>query len=274
MLGPFPSVQPCPRVLRDCRRSDLEGPPADRRLRIAGWAIPRPPTAPLPTKAAPFRFAPPVGRPDTTCATLRCLPPDFPNQPRFSEGTIMKILVINNDGGGFADYVEIAEGTTVQELFRQHVRKRQARRLPDPRQPPARARGPGAGGRRPHQLHAHQDRRRTDDRRQLIGPFPERAGRHAKPECRPARGSPWFRFPQPEMPDEHQTTADAARGAGDSRGNRLPHHAGPVLDPAGARLERLQSAGPPDRQGEMEGLGGRPEKARTATYTQRRGVHR
>ena len=33
----------------------------------------------------------------------------------------MKILVINNDGGGFADYVEIAEGTTVQELFRQHV---------------------------------------------------------------------------------------------------------------------------------------------------------
>jgi sulfur carrier protein ThiS len=33
----------------------------------------------------------------------------------------MKVLVINNDGGGFADYVEIAEGTTVQELFRQHV---------------------------------------------------------------------------------------------------------------------------------------------------------
>lgn len=33
----------------------------------------------------------------------------------------MKILVINNDGGGFADHVEIAEGTTVQQLFRQHV---------------------------------------------------------------------------------------------------------------------------------------------------------
>jgi sulfur carrier protein ThiS len=33
----------------------------------------------------------------------------------------MRILVINNNGGGFADYVEIAEGTTVQELFRQHV---------------------------------------------------------------------------------------------------------------------------------------------------------
>lgn len=33
----------------------------------------------------------------------------------------MKILVINNNGGGFANYVEITEGTTVQELFRQHV---------------------------------------------------------------------------------------------------------------------------------------------------------
>ena len=33
----------------------------------------------------------------------------------------MKVLVINNDGGGFADYVEITDGTTVQQLFRQHV---------------------------------------------------------------------------------------------------------------------------------------------------------
>ena len=29
----------------------------------------------------------------------------------------MKILVINNDGGGFADYVEVAEGTTVTQVF-------------------------------------------------------------------------------------------------------------------------------------------------------------
>ncbi len=28
----------------------------------------------------------------------------------------MKILFVNNDGGGFADYVEIAEGTTVEEF--------------------------------------------------------------------------------------------------------------------------------------------------------------
>lgn len=34
----------------------------------------------------------------------------------------MKILTINNDGGGFADYVEVPEGTTVQQLFEQQVK--------------------------------------------------------------------------------------------------------------------------------------------------------
>ena len=34
----------------------------------------------------------------------------------------MKILYINNDGGGFADYIDVEEGITVQELFRQRVR--------------------------------------------------------------------------------------------------------------------------------------------------------
>ena len=29
----------------------------------------------------------------------------------------MKVLVINNDGGGFADYMELAEDTTVGQLF-------------------------------------------------------------------------------------------------------------------------------------------------------------
>ncbi len=29
----------------------------------------------------------------------------------------MKILFINNDGGGFADYVEVAESTTVEKFF-------------------------------------------------------------------------------------------------------------------------------------------------------------
>ena len=29
----------------------------------------------------------------------------------------MKVLWINNDGGGFADYVEVADGTTVEQFF-------------------------------------------------------------------------------------------------------------------------------------------------------------
>jgi sulfur carrier protein ThiS len=33
----------------------------------------------------------------------------------------MKVLVINNDGGGFADYIEIADGTTVAQLFETQV---------------------------------------------------------------------------------------------------------------------------------------------------------
>jgi hypothetical protein len=33
----------------------------------------------------------------------------------------MRILVINNDGGGFADYVEVPHGTTVRELFERQV---------------------------------------------------------------------------------------------------------------------------------------------------------
>ena len=33
----------------------------------------------------------------------------------------MKILFINNDGGGFADYIDIPEGTTAQTLFSQRI---------------------------------------------------------------------------------------------------------------------------------------------------------
>ena len=33
----------------------------------------------------------------------------------------MKILYINNDGGGFADHIVVNEGTTVQELFNKRV---------------------------------------------------------------------------------------------------------------------------------------------------------
>ena len=34
----------------------------------------------------------------------------------------MKVLVINNNGGGFADYVEVPDGTTVREMFHREVR--------------------------------------------------------------------------------------------------------------------------------------------------------
>ncbi len=33
----------------------------------------------------------------------------------------MQILYINNDGGGFADHVEVAEGTTVEAFFRERM---------------------------------------------------------------------------------------------------------------------------------------------------------
>jgi len=39
----------------------------------------------------------------------------------------MRILVINNDGGGFADYVEVETGTTVRELFAKQVSSGRAR---------------------------------------------------------------------------------------------------------------------------------------------------
>jgi sulfur carrier protein ThiS len=33
----------------------------------------------------------------------------------------MKIMFINNDGGGFADHIEVTEGLTVQALFQQRL---------------------------------------------------------------------------------------------------------------------------------------------------------
>jgi len=37
----------------------------------------------------------------------------------------MQILWINNDGGGFADYVEVADGTAVDEFFNEQLSGRQ-----------------------------------------------------------------------------------------------------------------------------------------------------
>jgi sulfur carrier protein ThiS len=33
----------------------------------------------------------------------------------------IRLLIINNDGAGFADYLEVAEGTTVEKLFAEQV---------------------------------------------------------------------------------------------------------------------------------------------------------
>ena len=33
----------------------------------------------------------------------------------------MKILYVNNDGGGFADYIQVPQGTTVTALFEQCI---------------------------------------------------------------------------------------------------------------------------------------------------------
>jgi hypothetical protein len=38
----------------------------------------------------------------------------------------MKILFVNNDGGGFADFIDIPHGTTVQELFDREMRQAKA----------------------------------------------------------------------------------------------------------------------------------------------------
>lgn len=38
----------------------------------------------------------------------------------------MQILFINNDGGGFADQIEIPDGTTVSDLFSQRMPQRKS----------------------------------------------------------------------------------------------------------------------------------------------------
>ena len=47
----------------------------------------------------------------------------FRNQQtdELSKGRQMKVLYINNDGGGFADYTEVEEQTTVEEFFGQKL---------------------------------------------------------------------------------------------------------------------------------------------------------
>lgn len=38
----------------------------------------------------------------------------------------MRIMYTNNDGGGFADYISISEGTTVEQFFKDKMHGREA----------------------------------------------------------------------------------------------------------------------------------------------------
>jgi hypothetical protein len=38
----------------------------------------------------------------------------------------MKILLINNDGGGFADHVDVSDGISVADLFKKQLPNRRA----------------------------------------------------------------------------------------------------------------------------------------------------
>src|SRR3954470_12255593 len=42
------------------------------------------------------------------------------------KGENVKILFVNNDGGGYADYIEIPHGTNVQELFERQMHEAKA----------------------------------------------------------------------------------------------------------------------------------------------------
>ena len=35
----------------------------------------------------------------------------------------MRLYFINNDGGGFADHIDVPEGTTVQQLFAERIKR-------------------------------------------------------------------------------------------------------------------------------------------------------
>jgi hypothetical protein len=37
-----------------------------------------------------------------------------------------KILFVNNDGGGYADYLDVADGTTVESFFQEQLPDRKA----------------------------------------------------------------------------------------------------------------------------------------------------
>jgi hypothetical protein len=73
-----------------------------------------------------------MANPSNTLSGAACLQPsvrELPLRTLFSffplqstrERFTMKILFISNDGGGFADHIDVREATSVQELFAMRV---------------------------------------------------------------------------------------------------------------------------------------------------------
>ena len=71
----------------------------------------------------------------------------------------MKLLFINNDGGGFADYLEAGPGTNVATFFQEPSAPWQTAGLLDPREPPTGSCRLCLAGGRSNQLHPNQNPR-------------------------------------------------------------------------------------------------------------------
>lgn len=48
------------------------------------------------------------------------------HRTNYRKATTMQVLFINNDGGGFADYVEVDNDVTVEQFFQQQLPDRTA----------------------------------------------------------------------------------------------------------------------------------------------------
>jgi len=46
--------------------------------------------------------------------------------PQLKGTNMARVLFVNNDGGGYADYLDVAEGTTVESFFQEQLPNRKA----------------------------------------------------------------------------------------------------------------------------------------------------
>src|SRR5690606_27902702 len=104
--------------------------PARLLARRSGRPQPRAPARARAERSAPLpqlgpRQSPPLPpRRGPLAAVTTCQPPFTSHQSLptiHPHGASMRILVINNDGGGFADYIDVEPGLSVTELFGRQV---------------------------------------------------------------------------------------------------------------------------------------------------------